>query len=163
MNITFDALGTQYQSEVMEIFNHYILTSTAAFPGNSLPEPFFAMLLKKSEGGYPAYAVLCDGKVAGFCQLSPYNPFSTFAGTACVTYFPSPEYSGKGIGTECLRRLEEDGKKMNISHLIAEVSSENDGSLRFHEKNGFRIVGELNGIGSKFGRSFGITLLQKDI
>lgn len=53
MNITFDALGTQYQSEVMEIFNHYILTSTAAFPGNSLPEPFFAMLLKKSEGGYP--------------------------------------------------------------------------------------------------------------
>lgn len=163
MNITFDALGTQYQSEVMEIFNHYILTSTAAFPGNSLPEPFFAMLLRKSEVGYPAYAVLCDGKVAGFCQLSPYNPFSTFAGTACVTYFLSPEYSGKGIGTECLRRLEEDGKKMNISHLIAEVSSENDGSLRFHEKNGFRIVGELNGIGSKFGRSFGITLLQKDI
>ena len=86
MNITFDALGTQYQSEVMEIFNHYILTSTAAFPGNSLPEPFFAMLLRKSEVGYPAYAVLCDGKVAGFCQLSPYNPFSTFAGTACVTF-----------------------------------------------------------------------------
>ena len=163
MNISFEPLGMQHQTDVMAIFNHYILTSTAAFPGTPLPEPFFAMILKKSEGGYPTYAVLCDGKVAGFCQLSPYNPFSSFVSTACVTYFLAPEYTGKGVGAACLGRLKEDGKEMNISHLIAEVSSENEASLRFHEKNGFRKVGDLKEIGSKFGRSFGIILLQKDI
>ena len=163
MNIKFEVLGMQHQTDVMEIFNHYVLTSTAAFPGKPLPTPFFAMISKKSEGGYPAYAVICDDKIAGFCQLSPYNPFSSFASTASVTYFIAPEYTGKGVGAGCLRKLEEDGKSMNISHLIAEVSSENDVSLRFHEKNGFRKVGELSGIGSKLGHSFGITLLQKDI
>lgn len=163
MKLTFEPLGMQHQSDIMSIFNHYVLNSTAAFPGKPLPEPFFAMFLKKSEGGYPAYAVISDGKVIGFCQLSPYNPFSSFVSTACVTYFIAPEYTGKGLGAECLRKLEEDGKKMNISHLIAEVSTENEASLRFHEKNGFRKAGELNGIGSKLDRSFGIVLLQKDI
>ena len=163
MNIAFEPLSMQHQTDVMTIFNHYILTSTAAFPGKPLPDPFFAMILKKSEGGYPAYAVRSDEKVVGFCQLSPYNPFSSFAGTACVTYFLAPEYTGKGIGAECLRILEENGKEMNISHLIAEISSENEASMYFHEKNGFRKVGELTEIGSKLGRSFGIILMQKDI
>ena len=47
MNITFTALSTEHQSAVMEIFNYYVQSGTAAFPAHALPEPFFAMLLKK--------------------------------------------------------------------------------------------------------------------
>ena len=163
MSITFEPLGMQHQSAVMAIFNHYVRTSTAAFPGNPLPEPFFAMFLKKSEGGYPAYTVLSGGTVIGFCQLSPYNPMSSFVSAACVTCFLDPEYTGRGIGSECLYKLEADGRAMNISQLIAEVSSENRESLRFHEKNGFFRVGELRDIGRKLGRSFGVVLMQKEL
>ena len=87
MNITFTALSTERQSAVMEIINYYVQSGTAAFPAHALPEPFFAMLLKKAEGGYPACAVLDGDRVIGFCQFSAHSPFSTFSKTADCTYF----------------------------------------------------------------------------
>ena len=59
MDITFAALSTEHQSAVMEIFNYYVQSGTAAFPAHALPEPFFAMLLKKADCTYflsPEYA-----------------------------------------------------------------------------------------------------------
>jgi len=163
MNVTFEPLSMTHQSAVMAIFNHYVETSTAAFPGRPLPEPFFAMFLKKCEGGYPSFAVL-DGKtVIGFCQLSPYNPMPTFAKTAECTFFIAPEYTGKGVGKLCLSKLIEEGRQMGITHLISEVSSENEGSIRFHEANGFRKVGALESVGEKLGRVFSVVMLQKDL
>jgi len=163
MNISFAPLCPDHQSAVMAIFNHYVECGTAAFPSRPLPEPFFAMFLKKSEGGYPSYAVLQGDTVIGFCQLSAYNPMPTFAKTADCTYFIHPDYVGKGIGTLCLDKLIEEGKKMGIVNLIAEVSAENAASLAFHEKCGFKKVGELEQIGEKLGRAFSIVLLQKKI
>ena len=87
MDITFAALSTEHQSAVMEIINYYVQSGTAAFPAHALPEPFFAMLLKKAEGGYPACAVLDGDRVIGFCQFSAHSPFSTFSKTADCTYF----------------------------------------------------------------------------
>jgi len=163
MNIKFEPLSMSHQSPIMAIFNHYVEAGTAAFPSRPLPEPFFAMFLKKSEGGYPAYAVLDGEKVIGFCQLSPYNPMPSFRKTANCTYFIAPEYVGRGVGGECLKKLIEDGKNMGISCLIAEISSENEKSLAFHEKHGFKKVGELIDIGEKLGRSFGVVLMRKDL
>ena len=91
MNISFEKMGMDHQKSVMEIFNYYISTSTAAFPNNELPEQFYLMLLKKSEG-YPAYVIKDSDCIIGFCSLSAYNPFSTFKGTATLTYFISEKY-----------------------------------------------------------------------
>ena len=165
MNIAFEPLCMDHQSAVMSIFNHYVETTTAAFPGKPLPEPLFAVFLKRAEGGYPAYALVDgdSGAVVGFCQLSAYNPFSSFAKTAEVTYFIAADYVGRGLGSKCLEKLTEEGKKMGVAHLVAEVSSENAESLRFHERHGFRRAGELAGVGEKLGRTFGVVYLQKDI
>ena len=162
MKIVFEKMDINYQKEVMEIFNYYVVNSTAAFPTKELPEHFYAMLLKKSEG-YPAYVMIDQekNKVAGFCQLSAYNPFASFSKTACVTYFIASEYTSKGLGSMCLSKLEEEAKEMEIEHLIAEISSENSGSISFHKKHGFETAGELHNIGEKFDRKFGIVLMSK--
>ena len=162
MNINFAEMNEKHQKEVMRIFNYYIENSTAAFPSKALPEQFFSMLVKKSEG-YPSYTVLDKERVIGFCQLSAYNPFPTFSKTACLTYFIENEYTGKGIGSLCLKKLEDEAQKMNISHLVAEISSENNGSISFHKKHGYSLVGELHDIGEKFGREFGIVYMQKTL
>ncbi|MCQ2386725.1 MAG: N-acetyltransferase family protein [Clostridia bacterium] len=162
MDITFAPLSQEHAEGVMRIFNYYVENGTAAFPGKALPVPFFGMFLKKSEG-YPAYALLNGEHVVGFCQLSAYNPFSSFTDAACLTYFIDPACTGKGLGSQCLARLEAEAKERGICHLVAEVSSENEGSLSFHKQHGFSLVGELPEIGSKFGRRFGVCYLQKTI
>jgi phosphinothricin acetyltransferase len=113
---------------------------------------------------YPAYAILKDDNtVIGFCMLSDYIAHNTFRTTASLTYFLSPEYTGKGIGSICFAKLEEEAKVRNITNLISDVSSENSGSINFHKKHGFTVIGELNGIASKFGRDFGLVLMHKKL
>ena len=164
MNIIFEKMTLEHQKEIMGIFNFYIKSGTAAFSNKILPEPFYAMLMKKSEG-YPAYAIknTYNNCVVGFCMLSPYNPFQTFKSTACITYFIADEYTGKGLGKKCLLKLEQDASQMGITDLIAEISSENHGSIAFHKKHDFYVAGKLKNIGAKFNRKFGIVYMQKSI
>jgi Sortase and related acyltransferases len=164
MNVSFEKMDAKHQKGIMDIFNHYIESGTSAFPSKALPEQFYAMLLKKSEG-YPAYALIDhdNNVISGFCQLSSFNPFPTFAKTACLTYFIAPDYTGKGLGSECLQKLEDEAKLIGVEHLIAEISSENQGSISFHAKHGFALAGELHDIGEKFDRKFGIVYMVKTI
>ena len=101
--------------------------------------------------------------IVGFCYLSAYNPFETFKRTAKLTYFISEKYVGKGLGSICLKRLEDEAVDMGIHDLIAEISSENNGSINFHKKYGFEVVGELKNVGFKRNRSFGVVYMQKYI
>ena len=162
MESRFVDLSETYRDEIMRIFNHYVENGTAAFPANPVPVQFFSMFLQKS-ADYPAYVLLAPDtdQVLGFCMLSPYIPFLTFAGTACVTFFLDPAYTGRGLGSQCMEKLEDEAKKMHITHLLADISSENTGSIAFHKKHGFTVVGELQDIGEKLGRSFSITLMEK--
>lgn len=159
----FEKMDTTHQSDVMRIFNHYATTGTAAFASGALPEPFYAMLLKKSEN-YPAY-VMKDGddRVVGFCQLSPYSPFPTFQMTAFFTCFLHPDHIGRGFGAQALAKLEQEARERGIEVLIAEVSDENEGSIRFHKKHGFAVCGELKNIGHKLDRDFGVVYLRKSL
>ncbi len=57
----------------------------------------------------------------------------------------SPKYQGMKIGELLYNAAFEHGKKLDISHVTAEIDIEppNPGSLKFHEKFGFKEVGTL--------------------
>jgi phosphinothricin acetyltransferase len=52
---------------------------------------------------------------------------------------------------------------MGIKHIIADISSENQQSLRFHAKHGFEMCGSLKNVGNKFNRNFDVIYMQKDL
>ncbi len=164
MNFLFKPLSEQYAAEVMDIFNHYIENSFAAYFETKLPVVFFNKMLEITNG-YPAYVLLSQdtGRVAGFCFLKPYSPMPVFGQTAEVSYFLSPDETGKGAGNEMLGALEEGARKMGVRHLLASISSLNEQSLRFHAKSGFRECGRLKNIGNKHSKDFDVVWMQKDI
>lgn len=164
MQVRYEKLGRENARPVMEIFNDYIEHGTAAFADAPLPEASFPMLLEKT-AGYPAYAVVdaSAGNVVGFCWLSAYAPVASFRKTAKITSFIARNHVGKGIGKQCLDQLEADARQMGIENIIAEISSENRGSLKFHASNGFAFCGELKNIGYKLNRSFGVDYMQKTL
>ncbi len=164
MNVKFEKLGMEHQSSVMQIYNYYVVNSTAAFPVSTVPEQFFMGVLEKTKD-YPAYAVLNPEtfEIAGFCFLSAYHPASSFKETANITYFISQDYVGKGIGEQCLKKLENDAIQMGITHIIAQISSDNKQSLGFHSKHGFETCGSAKNVGNKFNRNFDVVYMQKDL
>ncbi len=87
----------------------------------------------------------------------------TFQHTAEVTYFISPEMTGKGLGSKILSFLETEGKKQGISCILANISSLNEGSIRFHKKHGFVECGRFRNVVKKKGILFDTVWMQKNI
>jgi len=148
---------------VMEIFNHYVEHSFAAFPENPLPPRAFEMFLQMS-AGLPALAARDgSGNMIGFGMLRRHSPIPAFAHTADVSYFIAPEHTGKGLGRELLEGLEAEGREKGIAVILAEISSLNEGSIRFHARNGFVECGRFPGVGRKHGRIFDVVWMQKSL
>jgi L-amino acid N-acyltransferase YncA len=147
---------------VIEIFNHYIAESYAAFPDKPVTETFFQRFLEMSKG-YPAVAAMAGDIVAGFSFLRPYHWAATFSSTAEITYFLRPEHTRRGLGTTILELLCKQAEPQGIKIIVASLSSRNLASLGFHLKNGFEICGVLKQAGEKFGQLFDVVLMQKHL
>lgn len=145
---------------VMRIFNHYAATSFAAYPDGPLPPQFFAPL---REGVLSAVVLEDNRGVAGFGLLKPFLPFAAFRKTGMLTYFIAPEFTGRGLGARLLGRLMEDAKKAGHKTIVANISSKNEASIRFHAKQGFTVAGNLAGVGEKFGEPFDVVWMQRPV
>lgn len=162
MNYLFEQMAQEHENEVMGIFNYYIENTFYAYPENRLPNQFFSRFLDIAKA-YPAFVVKSGNQIIGFCLLRPYNPFPTFKETAEVSYFIKKEYTGKGIGTGVLKKLEESALDMGIKRLLADISSENKFSIEFHEKNGFVKCGHFKNAGKKFDKYFDVVWMEKEL
>ncbi len=164
MEISFEKMTIDHAKEIIDIYNYYVENTTAAFPTVPQNEDRCKLFLQIGKN-YPVYVIREKetSKIIGFCLIGPYSLHDSFKQTAAVTYFIDHDYVGKGIGGQCLRKLEADAKSMGINKLIADISSENSRSIEFHKRNGFAMVGHLDDIGSKFGRKFGVVYMIKDI
>ncbi len=162
--VQFVPMAKEHASGVMDVFNHYIQSSFAAYAEQPLPEQFFAAMLERIQG-YPAYTILnsTGDLVIGFTNLKPWHPFSTFKGTAEITYFIHPRYVGKGVGSLALNCLLADARAMGIRTILASISSLNEPSLSFHKRNGFAECGRFKGVGLKNGVAFDVVWMQLNL
>lgn len=163
MNYSMFPISNEDRKSIIDIFNHYVENSFAAYPEAKLPYEAFDMFLQMSQG-YPTAKVKDkNGRVIGFGLLRSHNPMSTFAKTAEITYFIHPDHTGKGIGTKLLSLLEEEGMKKGITNILANISSLNPRSIDFHKKNGFIECGRFKSVGRKKGQLFDTVWMQKEL
>ncbi len=153
----------RHRKNVIDILNYYIQSTTAAFRDKTVDYGHFDNFLDK-ESVYQGYAIKNESDaVVGFCTLEPFKNIVPFQTTAEVMYFIEREYIGKGIGTKTLRKLEDEAKRLGIRKLIVDITDDNETSLDFHTRNGFREYGRLKKCWKKFGKDLGIVYMEKDI
>ncbi|HBV98952.1 MAG: GCN5 family acetyltransferase [Peptococcaceae bacterium BICA1-7] len=145
---------------VIDIFNHYVGQSFAAFPEEKIPYTFFEEVFLKSQGYPRIVAENQEGNVVGFALLRPHNPIPAFRGTGEITYFIKPDMTGRGLGTLMLKYLLEEARSRGIKNILAAISSINKDSIRFHSRHGFEECGRFTGIGLKKGINFDVIWMQ---
>jgi phosphinothricin acetyltransferase len=161
MGYSIVPISNEDREAIIDIFNHYVEKSFAAYPENKLPYPAFDMLSEMSNG-LPTGAIKDqNGEVVGFGMLRPHNPMPTFSRTAEVTYFIHPEHTGKGLGMMLLGYLEKSAVTKGITNILANISSLNHRSIKFHQKNGFIECGRFKNVGKKKGQEFDTVWMQK--
>ncbi len=161
MRVEIGPLSEPDRHPAVDIFNHYVEHGFAAYPEARIPHQVFDALWKAA-AGYPAVVARSEtGEVVGFGMLRPYHPLSTFSGVAEITYFIKPGFTGTGIGRRMLDALVRGAVEKGLTSILASISSLNEGSIRFHAKNGFSECGLFRRIGKKNGQVFDVVWMQR--
>jgi phosphinothricin acetyltransferase len=159
---TIRPLTSHDVSSVLEIMNYYAVNTTYDFSDKPYTPEHIHSLIHQG-GSLPRYAAETDGEVIGFGIAYPFRPEKTFIKTVKFTYWIKPPFTRNGIGSRIYHLLEKDCREKGIENILVNISSENEGSIRFHDALGFVYCGRLWEIALKDGRTFDLVWLQKSL
>jgi len=101
------------------------------------------------------------GTVLGWAALSPVSSRCVYGGVAEVSVYVSINNSQKGIATQLMEFLIKKSEKEGIWTLQSGIFPNNIGSIKLHEKVGFRQIGKRERIGKLNGSWFDNVLFER--
>lgn len=147
---------------ILEIHNEAVLNTTANwYEEPSTLEERRAWLDGRVAGGYPVLTAVEDnGAVVGYASYSHWRPKNAYRFTVENSVYVHIDHHRKGIAkalmTALIARAKDDDRRV----IVAYIESSNANSIALHEKVGFGVVGNLPGVGVKFGRVLDLTIMQ---
>lgn len=148
--------------QIVRIYNHYILHSTATFEVTPIDHTEMARRITQITHTDP-FIVQTDihGNLLGYAYTHPWKPRKAYEHTHEVAIYVSPDNLHQGIGRNLLTTLIHTCRKTQCCRvLIACITAENTPSRQLHLQLGFRQVSDFKAVGEKFGRLLDITDYQ---
>ena len=102
-----------------------------------------------------------DGAVLGYAYAGAPWERAAYRWCAEVSIYLHPSVHGRGIGRALYARLEEILTRQGYRVSYALITTENTGSVAFHEKLGYTYHSTFENCGYKMGRWLGVIWLQK--
>ena len=161
MAINIRPYKTDDTQAILAIINHNILYSTSLYDYNIRSyEQQKTILEEKINKNFPVIVAELDGIVVGFGMYSEFRFREAYQFTVEHSVYVSEDFQSKGIGKQLLQELINLARKQKIHTMIGVIDSENQGSVVFHEKFGFKTVGIIKESGYKFDRWLDSVLMQ---
>lgn len=161
MAINIRPYKTDDTQAILDIINHNILHSTSLYDYNIRSyEQQKTILEEKINKNFPVIVAELDGIVVGFGMYSEFRFREAYQFTVEHSVYVSEDFHGNGVGKQLLQELINLARKQKIHTMIGVIDSENQGSVVFHEKFGFKTVGIIKESGYKFDRWLDSVLMQ---
>jgi phosphinothricin acetyltransferase len=161
MQVSIRAYKNEDTQAILDIVNHSILHSTALYDYTIRTyEQQRIILEEKINKKFPVIVAEIAGQVIGFGMYSEFRFREAYQFTVEHSVYLDEKFQGKGIGKLLLARLIELAKTQKMHTMIGVIDSENQDSIAFHKKFGFKTVGVLNESGYKFDRWLNSVLVQ---
>lgn len=165
--MAFDEATDDDLPAILAIFNQVIATSTAIYRDEPLTlEDRRAWLAARRADGFPVLVARDpgDGRAVavgsyGWFRTAPTGYASTIEHTVLV----DASARGAGLGTALVLALIERAATDGFHVMVASIDAENAGSIRMHERLGFREVGRMPEVARKAGRWVDLVLLQRSL
>lgn len=99
------------------------------------------------------YVAEGDGKILGWTALTVGITREAYRSTAELSIYVRKEYRRHGIGSALIEKVKGEANKFGVHMLESRICRQNSGSIRLHEKCGFRFVGVREEIAmDKYGK-----------
>ncbi len=148
---------------VKEIYDYYVLNSTATFHTQLVAIEELKRVILISHPKYKSFLIKTIGEICGYCYLSQYKNRQAYDRTAEITIYLKNQFTGMGIGKATVQELEEIAKHNNIKVLIGIITGDNLVSINLFEKCGYQKCAHFREVGEKFNKLLDVVAYQKII
>src|SRR4051812_15464599 len=146
---------------ILTIYNHAIEHTTAVFEYRAHTlEMRHDWFRAKQLARLPVFVAMDDDRLLGFASYGPFRAWPAYQYTVELSVYVDITVRRRGIGSELVRAVIADARAQKLHVVMAGITSDNDVSLRLHERLGFREVAHLPEVGYKFGRWLDLKFLQ---
>jgi L-amino acid N-acyltransferase YncA len=150
---------------ITRIYAHAVKHGTASF---ELDPPDLAEMTRRytalRDGNFPFIVAEIDGAIAGYAYAGPYRARPAYRFTVEDSIYIDPTVQRRGVGRVLLERLLVEAQQRGFRQMVAVIGdSANTPSIALHAALGFRMVGNFESVGFKFGRWLDSVLMQKPL
>ena len=156
--------------ELLEIYAPYVRETAVTYEYTVPSKEEFASRIRRIMEKYPYLVAEKDGEILGYAYAGAFHPRAAYAWDAEMSIYIKKDRKRSGIGKtlyEALEKLLAEQNILNVYACIACPEEEDEyltkDSIRFHERMGYRIVGEFRECAYKFGRWYGMVWMEKRI
>ncbi len=161
MKINIRPYKTEDTQAILDIINHSILHSTALYDYTARSyEQQRLILEEKISKKFPVIIAEIEGKVVGFGMYTEFRFREAYQYTVEHSVYLNENFQGKGIGKLLLGKLIALAREQKLHTMIGVIDSENQDSIEFHKKFGFKTVGIVKESGYKFDRWLNSVFVQ---
>jgi L-amino acid N-acyltransferase YncA len=147
---------------IATIYNQAVESTTATF--DTVPETVAereSWLEEHTEPQHPVLVAESAGTVVGWSSLSRYSTRCAYIATVEISTYVDQSAQGRGIGPALTDAILEAGRAGGVHAVLSRICTENERSIRMAERAGFFEVGVMREVGSKFGRTLDVLLLER--
>ena len=136
---------------IASIYNQYILNSTVTFEEKKVDSTTILNRIRTNKK-LKWWIFERDDILMGYAYSTKWKTRSAYRFTVESSVYVAQKYQNKGIGKALYINLIKSLKDDGFRRILAGISLPNNNSVIFHEKLGFKKVGQLEAVGYKFNR-----------
>lgn len=136
--------------ELAEIYNYYILYSTATFEETPIDGQEMKHRIQSIASKYPWIVYEEQGKIIAYAYANEWKSRSAYKRTVESSVYVKQGEMSKGVGAQLYKELIQQLTDLGFHAVLGGITVPNPESIRFHEKFGFEKVGHLKQVGYKF-------------
>ncbi len=147
--------------DILRIYNYAVEHTTAVFEYRphtiDMRREWFRA---KQAASLPVLVASEADALRGFATYGPFRAWPAYKYSVEHSVYVDPAVHRQGIGSALVRAVLDEARARDLHVVMAGITSDNDVSLRLHERLGFKEVAHIPEVGFKFGRWLDLKLLQ---
>lgn len=146
---------------ILEIYRPYVENTTVTFEYETPTPEAFRQRFLEITARFPWLVWEEQGEVLGYAYACAPFARPAYSWIAEPSIYLDPGARGRGIGKKLYSALEALLSLLGYQLSYAIITSENEGSLAFHERHGYTVLAHFPACAYKHGRCLGITWMEK--
>lgn len=148
--------------QINQIYNHYVNHTAITFDlvawTLSQRQQWHRELTQSVR--YQVFVACHGGSIVGFAYNGQYHSKAAYQDSTEVTVYAAPDNVIKGVGRSLYQQLINHIDQQGFHRAYALITTPNSRSLSLHHQYGFKQIGLMSEVGSKFGSYHDVALLE---